>query len=104
MVANAFAVYIGGDFGLTSYQDSSGLRTLFSATPSAPLYGSVMSLSVADHASSCVYVAGALTEASGGKSARFVRRCQESGAHPVEIATIEKDGSWNAFIVLRAVN
>jgi hypothetical protein len=104
MVSNAFAVYIGGDFGLTSYQDSSGLRTLFSATPSASVYGSVTSLAVADHASSCVYVAGALTEASSGKIARFVRRCQASGAHPAEIATIEKDGSWNALIVLKAVN
>lgn len=98
---SSLAVYIGGVFGLASYQEPSGLRILLSPTASASVYGSVASLAVADYASSCVYVAGALTEASSGRKARLVRRCQTAGAHPeFEIASEEED-SRSVVMVLQ---
>lgn len=100
---SALAVYIGGDFGLASYTEPFGLRFLLSPTASASVYGSVASLAVADYASSCVYVAGALTEASSGRNARLVRRCQTAGGHPeFEIASGEED-SGLVLVVLEPV-
>jgi len=86
MAGNAFAVYVGGDFGLAVYQDSSGIQTLFTAASSAAVYGSVASLAVADHASSCIYITGALVDATTGRSASLARRCLAAGSPSFEMA------------------
>jgi len=91
MAANAFAVYVGGDFGLAVYQDSSGIRTLFTAAPSAAVYGTVASLAVADHADSCIYMTGALVDAPTGRSARLARRCLAAGSPSFEISAFGQD-------------
>jgi hypothetical protein len=78
--SSSFGLYLGGEFGLAIYEDSSRARTLFS-TPNGgiQLTGDVYSLAAAD---GCVYVAGALRVVSPGASAhaRLVRYCPSTGA------------------------